>query len=404
MLQIPSLVIPTTGTETPAGENTAGQDLFSMFLTQTLVEPSSVVKGGPNQMGLSEIDPEGGPSETNPRVSNEIAKDKRDERDPFFPLEPDMSGLFAASLPPNVFSEIEPHRLMEKPEISSATENTPIRLAEDSEQPHTIEKLESEFSAKVLALEVFEDKLPVVNPTSREQTFQPLLQRKVAVPLEASKDWKAEVSSGPLFASAEAEISPSIPEREKQERLPRTHEQSAFSLAPAQALPREAVMVSPTDAAPAPTAPKEIEQKITQLAGQGGGRMTIALHPPELGKVEVEVMARGRKVEVKMTSDSVAAKEAIQSGLSDLRSALAQNQMELTKADVKWSGEAALGTLSGGASGFAQSNPSSMQSDRGEANSRFGFLAAEEPSLRIGNSTASSTELDTDTRRLNLRI
>lgn len=71
------------------------------------------------------------------------------------------------------------------------------------------------------------------------------------------------------------------------------------------------------------------------MASQGGGKMTIALSPPELGKVEIEVITRGKNVSVEMRSESEGAKKILQGGMSDLKSALMGHDLVLQRSEVK---------------------------------------------------------------------
>ena len=63
--------------------------------------------------------------------------------------------------------------------------------------------------------------------------------------------------------------------------------------------------------------------------------MTVALTPPELGKVEVEVTTRGKHVEIKMTSDNQMAKSVLESGLGDLRKQLEGQNLQLSHTEVQ---------------------------------------------------------------------
>ncbi len=88
------------------------------------------------------------------------------------------------------------------------------------------------------------------------------------------------------------------------------------------------------------TAPKDAAKpqwvsSAETMASQGGGKMTIALSPPELGKVEIEVITRGKNVSVEMRSESEGAKKILQGGMSDLKSALMGHDLVLQRSEVK---------------------------------------------------------------------
>lgn len=71
------------------------------------------------------------------------------------------------------------------------------------------------------------------------------------------------------------------------------------------------------------------------LARQGGGKMTVALTPPELGQIEIEVTTRGKNVEIAMRSDNEGAKRVLEGGMSELKTALMGHDLVLAKSEVK---------------------------------------------------------------------
>jgi len=91
-----------------------------------------------------------------------------------------------------------------------------------------------------------------------------------------------------------------------------------------------------------PSSPQTVPQlhaRVQTLAQAGGGKMTVALSPPELGKVEVQVTTRGKRVELKMTSDSSLAKSVLESGLGELRKQLEGQNLQLAHTEVQVSHE-----------------------------------------------------------------
>lgn len=79
----------------------------------------------------------------------------------------------------------------------------------------------------------------------------------------------------------------------------------------------------------------ELFNRLEALAQRGGGTVHLRLDPPELGRVEIAVLAKGSRIEIDMRSVSEAAKAALESGLNDLRSALKVQDLQLTRADVQ---------------------------------------------------------------------
>lgn len=90
---------------------------------------------------------------------------------------------------------------------------------------------------------------------------------------------------------------------------------------------------------PVPHTIPHVMQRAASMAQAGGGRMTVALSPPELGKVEVQITTRGKRVEIKMTSDSSMAKSVLESGLGDLRKQLEGQNLTLGHTEVQVSRE-----------------------------------------------------------------
>jgi len=115
--------------------------------------------------------------------------------------------------------------------------------------------------------------------------------------------------------------------------------------------------VDPTPQQPLHTVP-ELHTRIGTMAQNGGGKMTVSLSPPELGKVEVEVLTRGKRVEIRMASENVTAKTALESGLGDLRRSLEGQNLQLTHTHVRIGNETASGfsgfqqQFAGGSNGF----------------------------------------------------
>jgi len=91
------------------------------------------------------------------------------------------------------------------------------------------------------------------------------------------------------------------------------------------------------DAPPAQNAPmtmKEVVTSIGTLAQQGGGKMTVSLNPPNLGKIHVEVTAKGNRVEIEMTSDNDGARSLIEGGFQDLKTAIQSQDLVVSRMEV----------------------------------------------------------------------
>ncbi len=78
----------------------------------------------------------------------------------------------------------------------------------------------------------------------------------------------------------------------------------------------------------------EMSQQISHLIQHGGGSMTVRLNPPDLGQVEIQVVAKGRRVEVDMTSDNEMTKSLIESQLGDLHKSIQGHDLQLARMEV----------------------------------------------------------------------
>ncbi len=88
------------------------------------------------------------------------------------------------------------------------------------------------------------------------------------------------------------------------------------------------------DASTGNVAIPEVFQRVETLVQKGGGEMTVALDPPDLGKIEVKVKTSGNRVEIEMRSESVQAKNALESHFGELKSAMQSHDLHLAKLDV----------------------------------------------------------------------
>lgn len=139
----------------------------------------------------------------------------------------------------------------------------------------------------------------------------------------------------------------------------------------------------------------EVFERVRSLAQSGGGTMTVTLNPPELGKVEIQVKARGRSVEVEMRSESAHAKGVIEGGLQELRHAMSAQDLVLSKVEVSLGGE------------FRMPNPGEgFRESRHDANEQRGFSPAEKPRAiaAASFSPARFAGSSPSTGRLDLRL
>lgn len=79
----------------------------------------------------------------------------------------------------------------------------------------------------------------------------------------------------------------------------------------------------------------EVFKKVESMIHHGGGKMTVELSPPELGKLEVDVVTKGNQVEIKMRSDNDIAKVTLESHMGELKNAMEGQNLTLHKAEVQ---------------------------------------------------------------------
>jgi hypothetical protein len=137
---------------------------------------------------------------------------------------------------------------------------------------------------------------------------------------------------------------------------------------------------APAESAQAPNTVSvpEVVKRVETLVQNGGGEMTLALDPPDLGKIEVKVKTQGNRVEIEMRSESVQAKSALDSHLGELKSAMQSQDLHLAKLDVQvqrdpasFGGHSFAG-MSDGKAGNAHGGPNQGQGRHSpETNRRF---------------------------------
>jgi len=155
-----------------------------------------------------------------------------------------------------------------------------------------------------------------------------------------------------------------------------------------------------TSAPSASTPVSEVFRKVESMALQGGGRVTVAIDPPDLGKVEIQVTTRGKRVEIAMTSENDRAKSVLEAGLGHLKQALESQDLTLTRTEVRAAGNGfpslATGDFSNGGRFFARQD-GGKQSESGRA------LSGARPLVQTASVNAPR-RLSADVGRVDLRI
>ncbi len=119
--------------------------------------------------------------------------------------------------------------------------------------------------------------------------------------------------------------------------------------------PRESIEVVEKAEAPTPVRHSQlmpqVMPKVDSLISQGGGKVTMEIDPPEMGRVTIEVTTRGKHVELSIRSDNHATRVALEDGMADLKTALQSQDLQLTRAEVQTTTPSSYSSLS-----FGQSN------------------------------------------------
>lgn len=155
------------------------------------------------------------------------------------------------------------------------------------------------------------------------------------------------------------------------------------------------------------TSVPEMFEGVKSMIHQGGGRMTVHLSPPELGDVQIQVTARGKRVEIEMTSDNDMAKSIIESKLGDLKQSMQSQDLILSKMEVNVShessafGESSFSNLSNG-SGFQQSQQGSGNNQRQGGNS--GLSQFQSQTSRLSQEGAQAYRSQRTPGKVDIRI
>ncbi len=125
-------------------------------------------------------------------------------------------------------------------------------------------------------------------------------------------------------------------------RKPKASVSQSFDLKPFE----QSVASVPSAESPEGTVktPKATEAKlapifthIEELAQQGGGKMTLQLDPPEMGRLTIEVTTQGKHVEVAIHAEHESTRSLLESGMGELQTALLSQDLQLTHSEVRTS-------------------------------------------------------------------
>lgn len=89
----------------------------------------------------------------------------------------------------------------------------------------------------------------------------------------------------------------------------------------------------------------QVLPRMESLIQQGGGKLTMQLDPPELGKLTIELTTRGKNVEVAIHSDNQSTRAALEGAMADLQQALQSHDLQLTRAEVHGTRESSFASM-----------------------------------------------------------
>lgn len=191
----------------------------------------------------------------------------------------DVKSVSVEARPQRVESESLQHSLLQK--LSVRSESTPAKAVEKMASPE----------------------VPLVNPGANPG------------PVEAEKPTPTEVRKPKASVSQSFDLKP--------------FEQEVASVQSAES-PEGAVKI-----------PKAVEARLApifthveELAQQGGGKMTLQLDPPEMGRLTIEVTTQGKHVEVAIRADNESTRSLLESGMGELQTALLSQDLQLTRSEV----------------------------------------------------------------------
>lgn len=81
-----------------------------------------------------------------------------------------------------------------------------------------------------------------------------------------------------------------------------------------------------------------LENSIKMMVSEGENRVSINLHPPELGKIQVELVVKDNQVHARINTENAAVKEVIMTNLDQLKSNIENAGISVTKFDVEVGG------------------------------------------------------------------
>ncbi len=82
----------------------------------------------------------------------------------------------------------------------------------------------------------------------------------------------------------------------------------------------------------------KVSNVINHLATKGGETITIRLQPPELGKIQIELVMKDNTINAKINTENIAVKEVIMTNLDQIKASIENSGFNINKLDVEIGG------------------------------------------------------------------
>lgn len=218
------------------------------------------------------------------------------------------------------------------------------------------------LEVKPLKERVIQKYAPVKEVETKVVEQAPDKTEKVVAKIVDKPEGVASLTKGPAI---QAQVKAEMPEEKRRVDDDENREVSGLEFSQKPLAHSRDLKIEARDAKPHSI--PEVFQKVESMVHHGGGKMTVSLSPEDLGKVEIEVTARGKNVEIKVHSESDVAKSAIEGKFADLKHSLQTQDLNLSKLEVHVGTKADLDT--GSTAGF--SNPQMNQQSYAQSQERF---------------------------------
>ena len=121
----------------------------------------------------------------------------------------------------------------------------------------------------------------------------------------------------------------------------------------------------------------QVAQRFVTMSENGESRTRLNLHPPELGRIQIEISLQNNKLSATLVAETQLVKELMETHLGQLRQHLAQHNLQLDNFQV---------TVSADASSYKESNRELFGNGKHSRQSEVVEPAADvEPEFRVAS-------------------